>query len=277
MFYLASHMKTFISLLLILVHCIVYSQQYSSATPCSSAPANASVAYTKKWTGFHNPAIISSETNNHVSLNYDNRFELKELSTKSLSVSFSNALLNCGLALSYFGYKLYNETQIGVAFSREFTSCLSMGIQCNYYNIYFSSDEGNKGSLITQIGLLSKIAPNLQIGFHAYNPTQSKLTISSSEKRIPSIFSLGANYFFNENIRGIIQVDKEIEYPLIWRCGFEYFLLKKFTIRLGGYGNPFTPCIGTSLSHNKFCLNINVERHQILGVNSNVELSYSFK
>lgn len=255
----------------------VKAQQAPSAIVSSSAPANASTAYKEKWTAFHNPAILSSNKKLAIALNYDNRFQLKELSTKAISVSLPTKYVDVGLALSHFGYSQYNEMQTGLGLARSFYNKFSMGVQFNYYSVFLSPAEGYKGTVVAQLGLLSEISQGLFIGFHAYNPAQTNIKIGITEKRIPSIFSLGASFYFNEKLIGLAQFDKEIEYPLQWRSGFEYHLINELIIRLGGYGNPFIPALGASVIIKKFRLDANFEKHPILGINSFVGLSYTFK
>ncbi len=270
-------MKYIVTFFLFLVFTNNQAQQSPSAVPKSSAPANASVAYVEKWTAFHNPSILSSKKKKQFSIIYDNNFELKEISTKSISAGLPTKLLDFGTCLSYFGCQLYNEIQLGLTFSKKFSSKLNIGVQCNYYSISISKSKSNKGCFVTQIGILSKLSSKLHVGFHAYNPTQSILKTEELRKRIPSVFSIGTSYHINNSLSCYGQLDKEIEYNLIWRFGFEYYIKKRFFISIGGSGNPFIPCLGTGILYKQIRIDLNFERHQLLGINSQLGLSYSFK
>lgn len=255
----------------------LHTQQSPCAITSSTAPANASTAYKEKWTAFHNPAILTVIQNTSVSINYENRFELKELSTKSVSIAFPTKLVDLGLAMSHFGYSQYNEMQAGLGLARSFSSKFSMGVQFNYYSVYLSPTVGSKGTLVAQVGLLSEVLPRFFVGFHAFNPAQTNIKVGITEKRIPSVFSLGSSYYFTDKLIWVAQLDKEVDYDLQWRTGFEYELIKELSVRMGGYGSPFVPSLGVAVQLKKLQLDVNVERHPVLGINSICELGYSFK
>lgn len=251
----------------------VFAQQSPSALPIA---ANASVAHTKRWQAFHNPAILAKSTKPQASIYYTNRFQLKELSTKALSFALPTKALNIGFAASYFGYEQYHEMQGGLALAKSFSQKFAIGLQANYYSIYLSPEVGYRGTIVTQIGLLSEVSKDFFVGFHAFNPAQSIIAVGQTEKHIPSVFSLGTSYMFGEQVCILAQLDKEIYYDLQWRLGVEYLPIEQLTVRVGGYGNPFVPSLGTSLILKSFSLDVNFERHPSLGINSACGLTYEF-
>lgn len=253
------------------------TQQQPAAQAWSNAPAQASTAYTKQWTAYCNPAIISTVDTYTIAINYVNRFQLKKLSTASISSSIPTKIATIGLALSHFGYSQYNEVQAGVAVARNFTHRFHVGMQFNYYAVLLSPTEGYKSTIIAQIGIVSKISEALYIGFHTYNPAQTNIKLTLTEKRIPSIFSVGTSYYFSDKLLWLGQLDKEIDYPLQWRTGFEYRIIEELSIKMGGNGNPFVPNLGVSVFAKKLQIDLNFERHPTLGINSICGLSYSFR
>jgi hypothetical protein len=254
------------------------SQQLPSAVVASAAPANASVAYTKSWTPFHNPAILSEIRKNTVAVGYENRFQMKELSSMTASGSITTNPVDIGIQLGRYGYSEYNETQAGVSVARQFVKEFTMGVGLNYYSVYLSPDGGSKGTVIAQIGLSSQVLEHFFVGFHAYNPFQTSIDVGATEMRIPSVFSLGGAYHFGESVIWVAQADKEVDNPVVWRTGFEYQVVKEFSVRLGGYGsNSFVPSFGASVNMYNICLDVNFERHPTLGFNSIAALSYRFE
>jgi hypothetical protein len=179
------------------------TQQQPSAQAWSNAPAQASTAYTKQWTAYCNPAIISTVDTYTIAINYVNRFQLKKLSTASISSSIPTKIATIGLALSHFGYSQYNEVQAGVAVARNFTHRFHVGMQFNYYAVLLSPTEGYKSTIIAQIGIVSKISEALYIGFHTYNPAQTNIKLTLTEKRIPSILVLALRIISAINYYGL--------------------------------------------------------------------------
>jgi hypothetical protein len=253
------------------------AQGYPDAYPASFSPGNASVAYTKNWTCFQNPSILAKENYTSIFLDYENRFQLKELSTGSLGLAIPTKQINLGLGYSYFGYSQYHEMQAGISLAREFSKRFFLGLGFNYYNVLISPDEAYKGTLITQIGLLSNLSENFVIGFHAYNPTQASIRLKLTSKRIPSVFELGCSYNFSEKLLWVVQLDKATDAPIEWKTGFEYRLVKTISLQVGGYGNPFVPKVGMAFYLKKLKLDMDFERHTLLGINSHCRLSYCFR
>ncbi len=273
-----TQLKIFLPIAFLLSTTSAISQQLPSAVVASAAPANASAAYTKSWTPFHNPAVLSEIRKNTVSVGYENRFQMKELSSMTASGSITTKPVDIGLQLGRYGYSEYNETQGGIAAARQFAKQFTMGVALNYYSVYLSPDEGSKGTVIAQIGLLSEVLDHFYVGFHAYNPFQTNIDVGVTELHIPSVFSLGGAYHFGESVIWVAQADKEVDNPVTWRTGFEYQVVKEFSVRLGGYGsNSFVPSFGASVNMYDIYLDVNFERHPTLGFNSIAALSYHFK
>ncbi len=270
-------LKIFLPVVFLLSTVSVFSQQLPSAVVASAAPANASAAYIKSWTPFHNPSMLSEIRKNSVAVGYENRFQMKELSSMTASGSITTKPVDIGIQLGRYGYSEYNETQAGVAVARQFVKEFTMGVAFNYYSVYLSPDEGSKGTVIAQIGLSSQVLDHLFIGFHAYNPIQTNIDVGATELRIPSVFSLVGAYDCGESVVWVAQADKEVDNPVVWRTGFEYQVVKEFSVRLGGYGSDsFIPSFGASVNVLNICLDVNFERHPTLGFNSIAALSYRF-
>ena len=254
----------------------VFAQSSAAAIPSSTAPANASVAYADQWSIFHNPAMLTSAKKTAATLGYENKFFISELSTVSAGVAIPTKYVQVGVAISRFGYSAYSETQAGIVLARSFSDKFSMGVQFNYYSVYFSPTERSQGVVIAQIGLLSELAKGFYVGFNAYNPAQTNIKTELVEKRIPSIFNLGAMYRFSDKLLWVSQVNKEIGSDVGWATGFEYQIVDALSVRLGGYGSPFVPSLGIGLHFGKFSFDANFEQHPTLGISSVGSLKYSF-
>ena len=275
-------MKKTVSFLLIclLPFLPMAAQSVVSAIPASIAPANASTAYADRWAVFHNPAILVGEKKISATAGFENRFMLKELGTASLGVAVPTKYVQVGGAFSFYGIsEAYYEIQAGIAVSRQFHEKFSMGVQFNYFSVYFSPTERNKGTVIAQIGFLSQVIKNLYLGFSAYNPLQTNIKSSTAlNKRIPSVFSLGAMYRFTPKALWVAQVDKEIGNTVHWATGFEYQIVDELSLRLGGYGSPgpFVPTLGFGVNFWKIRIDANFEYHLRLGLNSIAKVSCEF-
>jgi len=244
--------------------------------PESYAAGNASEAREGDWIPFHNPALLEGIANTKIAMLFENRFAVNELSTEAASVQFPINPVKIGVAISHFGFSTYSEMLAGLALAHTFDKLVTLGIQFNYYSACFSREQGNKGAILAQIGLLSEVSSNFYIGFSAFNPTRQKVHYQLVIKDIPSIFNIGTSYRFSKDFVCLTQLTKAIDSNIQWAFGFEYQPVDMLTMRLGGYGSPFIPTLGAGVKMNQFRINVNFERHPLLGITSIGELQYVF-
>ncbi|MEI8084704.1 MAG: hypothetical protein WCG93_00680 [Paludibacter sp.] len=271
-------MKKLFTLLIIVTSFQVISSQISNIVPTSTSIAQTSVADSHSWTAFSNPAMLGYIQNAEFGLQYENRYLISELSTKSVQVSLPSNLVNTGLSFSHFGYSLYHEMMFGVGFARNFSEKFAMGVQFNYYTAYFSASNSYRGALFPQVGLSVKLSPNFSLGFNAFNPFQTNIQTDFTIKRLPSVFSLGSEFYFSPEFAWRTQIDKEVSSNYRFATGFEYLMLQNFTVKLGAYQTDYlVPCLGFRFNAGSFLFDLNCELHPLLGLNSMAAVKYRFK
>lgn len=253
--------------------------QIAPVVPSSTSIAGTAVAVKDEWSAFHNPSALAHIDKAEVSVQYENKFMISELSTKSIQAGLNAKYANIGIAYSYYGYEMYNEMLIGMALARNFGDKFSMGVQFDYYTAYFAAQEESqyRGTVLGQVGVSAQLSPKLTIGFHTFNPFQTHIKTTYSEKRIPSIFSIGTNYQFANNFRWLTQIDKEASSDFRFASGFEYTMLEKITVKVGAYGSSYLiPAMGLGIKWGNIGFQLNGELHPILGLNTMGQLKYQF-
>lgn len=271
--------KIYTSLFILLAFSCGIFGQIAPVVPSSVSIANTSVAVQNEWSAFQNTAALAHIDKAEASMQFENRFMLKELSTRSIQGAIHTKYANVGLSYSYHGYSLYNEMIGGIGLARNFDDKFSMGVQFNYYTAYFSAAEESRyrGTVLAQFGISSRIFPKLIVGFHTFNPFQNNIKTENTEKRLPSIFSIGTNYEFADNLVWLTQIDKEVSSNFRFASGFEYAMIEQLTVKLGAYGQDYlVPAIGFGLHLKGFHFNLNTELHPQLGLNTLANLKYRF-
>ena len=270
-------MKKVIFLLASIVLCQCLHSQIASIIPSSNAIASTSVADSHSWTAFNNPAMLGYLDTPEFALQYENRYLLSELSTKSVQFALPWDKVNTGISFSYSGYSLYHEMLTGINFARNFSDKFAMGVQFDYYTAYFSASNSYRSALFTQIGLSIRFSPVYNIGFHTFNPFQINIITEYVTKRLPSVFSLGTEYFFSKEFVWRTQVDKEVSSNYRLAMGFDYQLLQIINLKMGVYGSEYlVPCLGIGFKTGVFLLDLNCEIHPLLGVSPFAEIKYRF-
>jgi len=268
--------RNVITIAVLFLYMQVFSQ-ISQIIPTATSIANTSVSDSKSWTAFNNPALISYIDKAEIGIQYENRFIIKELSTKSFNAAYATDFVNTGLSFSYFGYSLYHEMLFGLGFARNFSDKFALGVQFNYLNAFFLASNNYKGSFFPQIGLNICLSPIFNLAFNTFNPFQANIKNEFTIKRIPSVFSLGTAYYFSDELVWRIQIDKEISSSYRFATGFDYEMLHFLKIKIGTYFNDYlVPCLGMGFKMSSFNFDLNGEFHPLLGVNSFASVKYHF-
>ena len=253
------------------------SSQITNIIPSSSSIAQTSVADSHNWSSFNNPAMLGYIEQPELGIHFENRYLLSELSTKSVQLGYSTNAVNAGLSLSYFGYSLYHEMIVGLGFARNFSDKFAMGVQFNYYTAFFAASNSYRGALLPQLGLSVRLSPAFSLGFHSFNPFQTNIDTELIIKRIPSVFSLGTEYYFAPELVWRTQVDKEVSSNYRFATGFEYRMLERMSVKLGAYGSDYlVPCLGVGFNSGRFLIDLNCELHPLLGLNTMAAVKYRF-
>ena len=230
------------------------------------------------WSPFRASASLAEIATVEAGVHYQDRFFVKEVSTKTAQIAVPTNLLNVGAAFSYFGYENYNENMINLSFARKFSEKFLLSAAVDYYSVYFSKSEGSKGKLIAQIGIASQPIENLFIGFQAFNPIQTNIKTDDLEKKLPSVFSLGAGYWFTQKVIWGLQLDKEISEKVKFATELEYRFLDYMLVRMGCAAHEkLMPSAGFGLKIYHFWLDTNFKYHTDLGITPNIALTFKLK
>lgn len=227
--------------------------------------------------GFANPASFGFEFSRSFSLQYTNRYGLKELSTFAGTLNYPNKYLNAGLYVSRFGLGEYHETWIGTHFYKRLTSYLSLGIRVNYFNLHYSDKESPASAFTGDIGLLIIPFEPLSLSVLAINPMCSGWKDGKGEKEnLPALFMWGVSYRFSDAFLITSEVEKELKYKPVVKVGFEYEPLEELSVRIGMFTAPFTPSFGVGLHLKPFKLDLAFSKHPVLGFRSCCGIQFDF-
>ena len=270
-------LKKLLSVLILLCFSLLLNAQKTTVIPASFVGGNASVAYKNEWLPFHNPAALAEAEKIGFQLLYENRYITKELANKVFNAWFPTKYLNIGASFSHFGYSEYNEMLSAVTFARQFGNRFRLGIEIDYYTVFFSQTKHYKGIITTQVGTQISITDDFSIAFNVFNPVFSKIKLDFAEKRLPTTFSIGSLYSIKNTVDWLVQLDKEVSSPLRWATGFEYAPVKEFIVRIGAYGyDNFIPTFGAGIKFGGFKFDVNADYNSVLGFSLTGCLGYKF-
>lgn len=202
----------------------------------------------------------------------EQRFLLAEL--RSLGAAYAMPVSGGAFALSaqYFGMKEYNEQRIGLAYGRQIFPGTSIGAQINVFTTRIP-DYGNTLTLNAEIGLQTQILPKLRLGLHVANPVQ---TATREGDRLPTLLRTGLSYESSDKLLAVFELEKDIDFPMRAKAGFEYRPHAQVFLRFGAATQPASATLGAGYKlPGGLAFDFAAAWHSYLGITPAFGLTYS--
>jgi len=205
----------------------------------------------------------------------ERRFSLVETTFFSAIAAFPTKQGNFGLQADYFGYKNFNETQVGIAYARNVGKKLDLGIKFNYYSFRIPGYQ-NAGAVNFEAGAIAHLTEQVHVGIHFYNPVGAKFSKTANEK-LPAIFKFGIGYDASENFFIGAEIIKEESLPVNVAAGMQYNFEKQFFAKAGIQTENSSPYFGAGIFMKNFRLDVSAAFHPQLGVTPGIQLIFDLK
>lgn len=237
--------------------------------------ANAVVAVSDGWSIHHNQAGLGFLKQSSAGAYYENRFLLPELAVNGGYFATLTKFGTIGVSARSFGYSLYRESKVGIAYARSFGPNLSIGMQLNWEQVMLNDIYGNRNTLTAEIGALYKFNDKFTLGAHLYNPTRSSLADFNNE-RLPTIIRFGLSYKVNRKTMLVGEVEKNIYAPESFKAGLDYELVSVLYLRAGVSNNPLRNTAGFGLKLKQLQVDFAASFTQAFGFTPHFGLTYHF-
>jgi hypothetical protein len=222
------------------------------------------------WSSFHNQAALAYNNSLSFGFNYENRFNISELGTRSLGLIIPAGKASLGAVYSHFGYTDFRRDMTGLACGLKLSNKISAGLQVDYFSEKTSGEYYNNQSVTCEAGLLMSPSENTRLGIHVFNPVPNTLRKSF----LPMSLRIGAGTYLNKSLFTGVEAEMSSGSRLIIRTGFEYEAAKKLWLR-GGFStdnNSFSFGLGWLVKIAQ--MDISFVTHEKLGVTSSVSLIF---
>lgn len=243
----------------------------------SAAMGGASVCLDDFWSLHNNQAGLASYKQMAVGIYGENRFMMKELSQGAFGFVMPVQKAGVfGVNYNYFGYSLYRESKLGLAYAMAFSDKISGGIQLDYINTHQGEDYGNANIFTFELGMRATLIKNLVLGVHVFNPIHAKVSKYGTD-RVPVIFKGGLSYSFSDKAIVAVETEKDLNQNARFKAGVEYHVVKPVYLRVGIGTSPYSNSFGIGMVLGNFQADISASRHQILGFSPQISMVYTFK
>lgn len=242
----------------------------------SDAMGKASVALIDIWGGFHNPAILAKLEKRSFGAYYENRFETEELNTKAFHFNYPTKFGTFSATYNQFGFNLYKESKIGLAYSRALGKHFWAGLQFDQIRKELNQTYGSQSKYTFEAGLLAEIFPDFHLGFHIFNPNQTNFSTWNYEDKIPCIVRFGFSWKLSNLTLITSEIEKDLDQDIQTKTGIEYKINERVALRAGTYNHPNSVSLGMGFSFHLLKANISFSRHPVLGYTPSTDINISF-
>ncbi|PKP08945.1 MAG: hypothetical protein CVU09_13445 [Bacteroidetes bacterium HGW-Bacteroidetes-4] len=236
---------------------------------------NASVMLYDFWSVFSNQAGLANLENPTLGFDYSNHFWLSETGTHSGAFVLPTRSGNFSLAFKRYGYVLYSENNLGLAYARKLGEVISASLQFDYLFFHQSENYGNRGAFLFETGIIAQINPDFSVGLHLYNPTRVKLA-DYADERVPTVMRFGLAYSFSPWVLFSIETEKSVEQKARFKCGLQYEPIKFLYLRTGLMTQPNSFTAGMGYRIKNFTTDLAFVSHENLPLSSQIALTYKF-
>jgi hypothetical protein len=269
-------MKATFIVLLALLSLPCYAQNIYYLGARSMALSNASVTLNDIWAYHQNPGMLGYIEKAGVGAYYQNRYFLKEFQYQGITFAQPLKKGKAGVLSSgaqFSGYGDYSTLRAGLGYSLKLAKFISMGVQLNYLNVRQAAYYGNKNGFSAAFGIGAKIGERWTLGASVYNLTRSRFA-SYQNERFASVFRIGVQFDLSTKVKFLLNLEKDLLYPLSIKGGIEYEPIKHLFIRIGAQSKPMSFSFGLGYGFKGFHIDVATSYQQILGFNMGGSIQY---
>jgi DNA uptake protein ComE-like DNA-binding protein len=226
---------------------------------------------------FYNPAGAMLVPYREASFFYARPYGLEELDYLTVSYLEPSLLPReygaVGVSAKRYGFDLYNETMFGLTYANSFEKKFLYGLTVNYQHT-FIKNYGSAGAMGIDIGVLGLISESLTLGFAAHNLNAPRIGLSREE--LAQTYALGLSYKALSNFLIVLDLEKDVRFPISIKSGVEYRPVTAFSIRIGFSTEPSRLTGGFGVHYALLDIDYAFATHRDLGLTNHLSVSLRF-
>jgi len=243
----------------------------------SSGIGNAYVSQSGLDAALFNQAGLANIQSPQFTAYFENRYLIKDLSSRGISVGIpvQGGVLAAGL--SAFGPVKWMENTLSLSFAKKLSPNLSAGIRINYFGIKLPEENQHCSSVGAEAGIIWKFSPILFAGIHFANPFSISFQTLTYTEKVPYRINLGGHAFITDKIIIAAEAEKIENQNIILKAGLEWEASGHFYIRGGYNSGPSKLYTGIGFNYRFITVDFAFSYHQALGVTPFTSIRFEIK
>ncbi len=222
------------------------------------------------WSSFHNQALLAFNNSPECGINYENRFGIRELGTRTAGIIIPAGKASAGVAWSRFGYSDFRRDAAVLACGLKLSEKIAAGVQIDYFSERTSGEYDHSQCITFETGIIALPSEKISIGFHLFNPVPN--TLRKNSKPVTLVAGGGIN--LNKGLFASAELEMSSGMIPVFRTGFEYETVRDLILRAGFSTGNNSFCFGTGYQAGSIIMDIGFATHEILGVTSSASIIF---
>lgn len=225
-----------------------------------------------EWALFANPALLNDQEL-RVGFYGLRNYGFAEIT--DLAAFASNPAGEGVVALGFhrYGDHIFHETRVRAGYKYQWRN-LHAGLAANYNHISFGADYGSGGALGLDAGIAAELNSGLWLGARAVNVNTPQY--KGINEDLPRELAVGFSYNLNEVAVFLLDVVKDVRFPVSYRGGMDIKVIDQLRGRVGVTTQPQTYSLGFGYGAGKWEVNIAVQKHSVLDFSQGMDIMIYF-
>ena len=219
--------------------------------------------------GLTNPAFVPFSERKQIGISVYTRFEIKELSTRSICCLIPNRLIDMSFHLSMFGYDEYQLIEGRAGFAKKLSPSFSIGTSVGYTTKNSILEENVQTYLHADISCFWRINDSFEWAL----TTENLMHTRNSQ---PSFCFTGINYQLIPTTGILLEAGYDFRKQFSISAGFEYEIVNQLMVRGGFRNSPKMPSLGFAYKIEHWKVETAFLFHSALGLCSGISVGFLF-
>lgn len=237
---------------------------------------NAFVSQFDVFSAYHNQAGLARLERTSIAFFYENRFFVKELSTRAALLTFHTGSGNFAIQYNSFGPPLWREGNGSIGYGRHLGKKLAAGVQLNYFSTRLPELNRAISTMSFELGAIYQLNERTYLGAHLANPYAPKLTTLVYDETIPWRFSIGGHTQFAPEFLLSYEIETVQGFWPMLQIGAQWEAVENLYVRGGFNTGPARFFAGFGYETSFFTLESAFQYHQYMGYTPSVSMIFSF-
>ncbi len=266
---------------IILINCVIINLTLWSQL--AGTPPNGAVSIglgdivsigSEDWSIFNNPAGLANISEMSGIVGYQTILDFSPFNSVFAGINFPSNIGTLGLGASKFGDELFNTQMLHLALAQKI-GIVNLGFKTAIQQLYIDGF-AKRSVLVSEIGAITNLGPELSLGTHIYNFTQSNISRDIREK-IPVIIRVSLDYQPKDELNLYAELEKDVDLDPIIKFGLAYRLIEPLVLRTGISPTTNRHSFGGSLVLKKFTIDYGLRSGQGVRILHSIGIIYSLK